>query len=134
MKIQRLHTSANDPVQCDTFFVSGRAAGAASLHAHSELALVHAQPARTRTRNGAWCHTLHPHGGPYARCMKAIWVTAHGGPEVLELREGPDPAPQEGEVRVRRVRHVLAEIARVQEFVALLEAGRLRDVGPLLDA
>ncbi|CAM5782272.1 galactokinase [Cellulomonas persica] len=40
----------------------------------------------------------------------------------------------EGEVRVRRVRHVLAEIARVQEFVALLEAGRLRDVGPLLDA
>lgn len=37
-------------------------------------------------------------------------------------------------MRVHRVRHVLAEITRVQEFVALLDAGRLRDVGPLLDA
>jgi NADPH:quinone reductase-like Zn-dependent oxidoreductase len=26
---------------------------------------------------------------------------AHGGPEVLQLREGPDPAPAAGEVRVR---------------------------------
>ncbi len=33
--------------------------------------------------------------------MKSIWVTAHGGPEVLELREEPDPAPRDGEVRVR---------------------------------
>jgi NADPH:quinone reductase-like Zn-dependent oxidoreductase len=33
--------------------------------------------------------------------MKSIWVTAHGGPEVLELREGPDPEPGEREVRVR---------------------------------
>ena len=40
----------------------------------------------------------------------------------------------EGELRVRRVRHVLTEIARVQDFVALLDAGGLRDVGPLLDA
>lgn len=38
------------------------------------------------------------------------------------------------DVRVRRVRHVLAEIERVKQFVALLDAGRLRDVGPLLDA
>jgi synaptic vesicle membrane protein VAT-1 len=33
--------------------------------------------------------------------MKAIWITKHGGPEVLEVREAPDPAPSAGEVRVR---------------------------------
>ncbi|MFT3924040.1 MAG: medium chain dehydrogenase/reductase family protein [Myxococcales bacterium] len=33
--------------------------------------------------------------------MKSIWVTGHGGPEVLELREGPDPVPAADEVRVR---------------------------------
>jgi galactokinase len=32
------------------------------------------------------------------------------------------------------VRHVVTEIARVEEFVALLDAGRVRDVGPLMDA
>jgi galactokinase len=34
----------------------------------------------------------------------------------------------------RRVRHVVTEIARVTELVALLDAGRARDIGPLLDA
>ena len=38
------------------------------------------------------------------------------------------------EVTRRRVRHVVTEIARVQEFVALLDAGRVRDVGPVMDA
>lgn len=33
--------------------------------------------------------------------MKAIWVTRFGGPEVLEVREAPDPAPGPGQVRVR---------------------------------
>lgn len=33
--------------------------------------------------------------------MKAIWITRAGGPEVLEVREGPDPVPRAGEVRVR---------------------------------
>ena len=33
-----------------------------------------------------------------------------------------------------RVRHVVTEIARVQEFVALLDADRVREVGPLMDA
>jgi synaptic vesicle membrane protein VAT-1 len=33
--------------------------------------------------------------------MKAIWVTRFGGPEVLEVREAPDPEPGPGEVRVR---------------------------------
>lgn len=39
-----------------------------------------------------------------------------------------------GDLRVRRVRHVLGEIQRVEQFVALLDAGRLRETGPLLDA
>ncbi|UJP39673.1 galactokinase [Cellulomonas palmilytica] len=49
------------------------------------------------------------------------------------LRTLTDGTP-EGDLRVRRVRHVLSEIARVGEFVALLDAGRLRETGPLLDA
>ncbi|MDN6513145.1 MAG: galactokinase, partial [Acidipropionibacterium jensenii] len=34
----------------------------------------------------------------------------------------------------RRVRHVVTEIQRVRDFVTLVEAGRLLDVGPLMDA
>ncbi|MCS4276455.1 galactokinase [Mycetocola sp. BIGb0189] len=34
----------------------------------------------------------------------------------------------------RRVRHVVTENARVQDVVALLDAGRLEDIGPLLTA
>lgn len=33
--------------------------------------------------------------------MRAITVTRHGGPEVLEVRERPDPTPAPDEVRVR---------------------------------
>lgn len=33
--------------------------------------------------------------------MKAIYITRHGGPEVLEVRSAPDPAPGAGQVRVR---------------------------------
>lgn len=33
--------------------------------------------------------------------MRAIWITKPGGPEVLEVRETPDPTPGPGEVRVR---------------------------------
>ncbi len=39
----------------------------------------------------------------------------------------------DGELR-RRARHVVTEIARVREVVAMLQAGRLADVGPVLDA
>jgi galactokinase len=35
---------------------------------------------------------------------------------------------------VPRVRHVVTEIARTSEVVSLLRSGRVRDVGPLLDA
>jgi NADPH:quinone reductase-like Zn-dependent oxidoreductase len=33
--------------------------------------------------------------------MRAIWVTRTGGPEVLAVRETPDPQPGPGEVRIR---------------------------------
>ena len=33
--------------------------------------------------------------------MRAIWITRHGGPQVLEVREAPDPRPGAGEVRIR---------------------------------
>ena len=32
--------------------------------------------------------------------MRAVTVTRHGPPSVLELREYPDPLPGEGQVRV----------------------------------
>jgi NADPH:quinone reductase-like Zn-dependent oxidoreductase len=33
--------------------------------------------------------------------MKQIWITKAGGPEVLKLKDAPDPAPAAGEVRIR---------------------------------
>jgi galactokinase len=52
--------------------------------------------------------------------------------DVLDLEAAlaalPDP------VMARRVRHVVTENGRVLEAVALLNDGRLRDLGPLLDA
>lgn len=38
------------------------------------------------------------------------------------------------DLAVRRVRHVVTEIVRVEDFVALLDAGRVREIGPLMDA
>lgn len=33
--------------------------------------------------------------------MRRVWIPGRGGPEVLELREEPDPSPGDGEIRVR---------------------------------
>ncbi len=33
--------------------------------------------------------------------MKQVWITREGGPEVLEVRERPDPEPEAGQVRIR---------------------------------
>ena len=33
--------------------------------------------------------------------MRQVWITRVGPPEVLELREAPDPTPKAGEVRIR---------------------------------
>ncbi|MEU4394135.1 galactokinase [Kribbella sp. NPDC023855] len=43
-------------------------------------------------------------------------------------------SPLSDDVVRRRVRHVVTEIRRVEEAVALMRAGRLRDVGPLFTA
>jgi synaptic vesicle membrane protein VAT-1 len=33
--------------------------------------------------------------------MKQIYITGHGGPEKLQLRESPDPQPRDNELRIR---------------------------------
>ncbi|MCB9666567.1 MAG: zinc-binding dehydrogenase [Myxococcales bacterium] len=33
--------------------------------------------------------------------MRAVWITRYGPPEVLEVRESPDPCPREHQVRIR---------------------------------
>jgi NADPH:quinone reductase-like Zn-dependent oxidoreductase len=33
--------------------------------------------------------------------MRQVWITKHGAPEVLQVREAPDPEPGEGQVRIR---------------------------------
>ncbi|MEN0129804.1 MAG: galactokinase [Brevundimonas sp.] len=46
----------------------------------------------------------------------------------------PDGSTVPAEVVRRRVRHVVTEIGRVEEFVAVLTSGSVHDVGPLMDA
>ena len=33
--------------------------------------------------------------------MRQVWITRHGPPDVLQVKEAPDPTPKPGEVRVR---------------------------------
>jgi synaptic vesicle membrane protein VAT-1 len=33
--------------------------------------------------------------------MREVWITKTGGPEVLQVKEAPDPNPQAGEIRIR---------------------------------
>lgn len=33
--------------------------------------------------------------------MRSLWITKHGGPDVMQVRETPDPEPAAGEIRVR---------------------------------
>jgi synaptic vesicle membrane protein VAT-1 len=33
--------------------------------------------------------------------MRQVFISAHGGPDKLQVRESPDPAPRQGEVRIR---------------------------------
>jgi galactokinase len=65
-------------------------------------------------------------------------AAAEKAAEVLELhslREATerDLKRLDGEL-LRRARHIVTEIARVREVVALLDEGRIADIGPLLDA
>src|SRR3954470_20374467 len=50
--------------------------------------------------------------------MRQVVIPRHGGPDVLELREGPDPVPGEGEIRIR-VRAVGINFADVLARVGL---------------
>ena len=75
--------------------------------------------------------------GQYAG-RRAVCHAAADRLGVETLREVTDlPAALEAlsdPVERRRVRHVVTEIARVVDFVGLVRDGRVREVGPLLDA
>ena len=58
--------------------------------------------------------------------MKAIRVSAFGGPEVLEVREVPDPRPQAGEVLVR------VRAAGVNPYDTYMRAGTYASGNPPL--
>ncbi len=57
--------------------------------------------------------------------MQQVWITATGGPEVLELREAPDPVPGSGEVCVR------IEAAGINFADLLARQGLYPDAPPL---
>ena len=50
--------------------------------------------------------------------MKSLTITRYGGPEVLELRQSPDPVPKLGEVLVE-VRHAGLNFADIAARVGL---------------
>jgi NADPH:quinone reductase-like Zn-dependent oxidoreductase len=50
--------------------------------------------------------------------MRQVWITRKGGPEVLQVREAPDPEPKPGEVRIR-VRAAGVNFADVMARVGL---------------
>ncbi|SED67570.1 galactokinase [Ruania alba] len=77
--------------------------------------------------------------GQYAQ-RRATCEAAAETLEVPTLREiSPDLldgalAALPGAESRKRVRHVVTEIGRVEQFVELLDSGRVREVGPLMDA
>src|SRR5260370_22253300 len=62
----------------------------------SGLSVAHRRHSRTRP----WLQNLQPQR-KRAVAMRQVWITRKGGPEVLQVREAPDCAPREGEVRIR---------------------------------
>ena len=52
------------------------------------------------------------------KTMHQVWITRHGPPEVLELREAAVPEPSEGEVLIR----VAAAGINFADIMARLEA------------
>lgn len=78
--------------------------------------------------------------------MRQVWITKTGGPEVLEVRESPDPQPAPGEVRIRVERaginfaDIMARIGiypdapKLPAVVGYEVAGRIDAVGAGVDA
>lgn len=77
--------------------------------------------------------------------MKQVWIPRKGEPEVLELREAPDPQPGAGEIRVRveaagiNFADILARMGlypdapKLPAVVGYEVAGRIDAVGDLID-
>ena len=61
----------------------------------------------TRSPDRAACRSAWPDvrwpGGLRLRPVRAIQITEYGGPDVLRLRELPDPEPGDGELLVQTV-------------------------------
>src|SRR3982750_3229913 len=76
----------------DTSF-TGRAAEHASSAAETDIAMI-------RERRTDPCSQR---SGPRGKgdAMRQVWISRKGGPEVLEVREAPDPQPADGQVRIR---------------------------------
>jgi galactokinase len=73
--------------------------------------------------------------GQYAERRRSAELAA-AALGVATLREVPQHLVEQitDPLLRRRARHVVSEIARVQTAVALLESGRIADIGPLLNA
>lgn len=56
--------------------------------------------------------------------MKQVWIPRYGGPEVLEVRDAPDPTPAAGELRIR------VEAAGVNFADAVARMGAYQDAPP----
>ncbi|MCA1825546.1 MAG: zinc-binding dehydrogenase [Myxococcales bacterium] len=57
--------------------------------------------------------------------MRQVWITKKGGPEVLQVREAPDPQPKPGEVRIR------VRAAGVNFADLMARVGLYRDAPPI---
>ena len=78
---------------------------------------------------------VHAHAGSGYNARRRECAEAAAALGVASLRDAePDAAARLPDPLDRRVRHVLAENARVDEAVAALDAGDLAGVGALLDA
>src|SRR3954465_7026890 len=57
--------------------------------------------------------------------MRQVWIARKGGPEVLEVREAPDPQPGPGQVRIR------VKAAGVNFADLMARVGLYRDAPPI---
>ena len=57
--------------------------------------------------------------------MRQIWITKAGPPEVLQVKDAPDPEPKAGEVRIR----VEASGVNFAEKAAMRQLHRMLRVG-----